>query len=135
MAKLRKMPKTFNQMRNDRLNNRRSAPMLDYRSTPKTPKVKQGYTTPEGVYMSAEYIDNLQTDKPHGEGKGEKGKNCNREACQAPGAYWYNHSTQRYYCTTCARLINRDSERFRDSFVESLGHPLLTLDPDFAEMV
>jgi hypothetical protein len=92
---------------------------------------KGGYTTPEGAHMSKAYIDNLQTDKPVGTGKGVKGENCNRTACQAPGAYWYNHSTQAYYCGTCADLIN--STNRRDTFVRDLGHDLLTLDPDFAD--
>ncbi len=131
MTKLRKMPKTFNQMRAARLNRKAKFIYPDVRlGREPEPKKTQGYTSPEGVYMSAEYIDNLQTDKPHGEGKGEKGKNCNREACQAPGAYWYNHSTQRYYCTTCARLIN--SANRNDSYVRDLGHDLCTLDPDYA---
>lgn len=31
---------------------------------------------------------------------------CNRQACQKPGANWYNHSTRAYYCAECAGLIN-----------------------------
>jgi len=90
------------------------------------------YVSPEGVHMSKAYMDNLQTDKPELEGKGEKGKLCNRTACQAPGAYWYNHSTQAFYCGTCADLINQD--KFNRADAERLyGHPLLTLDPDFAD--
>lgn len=66
--------------------------------------------------------------------KGHKGGSCNRTACQAPNAVWYNHSTQAYYCTTCARMLNREAERFRstDSYLQNLGHELCTLDPDFA---
>lgn len=138
MVKLRRPPKSFKQMRAQAAGNRQTSnPNLAYRIKPEVPKgwgepgVSRGYTTPEGAYMSPEYIDNLQTDKPVGQGKGKKGENCNRTACQAPGAYWYNHSTQAYYCRTCADLINRANRH--DSFVRDLGHDLLTLDPDFAD--
>lgn len=39
--------------------------------------------------------------------KGRKGGSCNRSACQAPGATWFNSSTRAYYCRTCAHMINR----------------------------
>lgn len=86
-----------------------------------------GSTLPK--YMSQAYVDNLDTNKDELAGKGEKGQRCNRTACQAPGAYWYNHSTHKYYCGTCADLINDANKG--DSYVRDLGHPLLTLDPDF----
>lgn len=38
--------------------------------------------------------------------KGVKDGNCNRTACQRPGASWYNRVTQAWYCPHCARLIN-----------------------------
>lgn len=38
--------------------------------------------------------------------KGAFNGSCNRTACQAPGATWYNHSTRLYYCPACAGLIN-----------------------------
>ena len=50
--------------------------------------------------------------------KGQFDGNCNRTACQAPlvrhgiGENWWNSSTQAYYCTSCARLLNRESQRF-----------------------
>ena len=148
MVKLRRMPKSFKQMRAEKnagLNvyggHRKTEPDFSYYEKSNFKDLSlaassqrqqtRGYTTPEGVYMSPEYIDNLQTDKPVGQGKGLKGENCNRTACQAPGAYWYNHSTQAYYCRTCADLINRANRH--DSFVRDLGHDLLTLDPDFAD--
>ena len=103
-------------------------------SAPQTGYQPDGsYIDPNGVRMSKAYLDNLNVAKPDHPNKGEKGQRCNRTACQMPGAYWYNHSTRAYYCGTCADLINRDHERFKDSFTESLGHPLLTLDPDFAD--
>lgn len=42
--------------------------------------------------------------------KGQKDGNCNVTACQRPGAYWWNTSTRAYYCTSCAREINRWSQ-------------------------
>jgi len=137
-----KAPKTFNRMRADGANRQVRNPSLAYRQKETdrvvadayrraAKRVTQPYITPEGVFMSADYIDNLQTDKPAGQGKGHKGENCNRSACQAPGAYWYNHSTRAYYCKTCADLINSSCQH--DQYVKDLGHPLLTLDPDFAD--
>lgn len=38
--------------------------------------------------------------------KGVFNGNCNREACQLPGATWYNLSTRAYYCGKCATEIN-----------------------------
>lgn len=38
--------------------------------------------------------------------KGRKGGFCNVTACQKPGAYYYNKSTQKYYCEHCASEIN-----------------------------
>lgn len=41
--------------------------------------------------------------------KGRYNGNCNRAACQKPGATWYNRSTLAYYCPACARTINNVS--------------------------
>lgn len=90
------------------------------------------YVDRDGVRLSKAYRDNLEVTKGQLEGKGLKGQRCNRTACQAPGAYWYNHSTRAYYCGTCADLINAVNTP-ADSYVRDLGHPLLTLDPDFAD--
>lgn len=38
--------------------------------------------------------------------RGALGGQCNRKACLATGATWYNTATQRHYCAACARLIN-----------------------------
>ena len=35
---------------------------------------------------------------------------CNRTACRASGARWYNNGTQAYYCISCAEKINDASE-------------------------
>ena len=73
---------------------------------------------------------------PNKEDKGHKGGSCNRTACQQPGAYWFNHSTRAYYCTPCARMLNREAELFRgsDTYLQDLGHELCTLDPEFENM-
>lgn len=39
--------------------------------------------------------------------KGKENGSCNRQACQAPNAIYFNQSTERYYCRDCARDINR----------------------------
>jgi len=32
---------------------------------------------------------------------------CNRSACGAQPATWFNTSTRAYYCARCANMINR----------------------------
>jgi len=61
--------------------------------------------------------------------KGKMNGSCNRFACQAPGATWYNHSTERYYCERCALDINNFKPP-GDTFLAALGHDLCT-PPDF----
>ena len=55
--------------------------------------------------------------------KGIKGGHCNREACQRPGATYYNASTQRWYCPDCARAINRWSLHDDGVVLCTLGKP------------
>lgn len=51
--------------------------------------------------------NNSNRSKPeHLPGKGEKGKLCNREACQKPGAVFLNKANYLYYCSSCAFRIN-----------------------------
>lgn len=38
--------------------------------------------------------------------KGAFGGLCNRSACLAPAAFWWNHNTRAYYCHECAIKIN-----------------------------
>ncbi len=38
--------------------------------------------------------------------KGEQYGECNRTVCKQLGASWYNSSTQRFYCKSCAMKIN-----------------------------
>lgn len=49
-----------------------------------------------------------QTGKPDPKLKGQKGGNCNRTACQAPGAYAWSMNNHAYYCDDCARMLNRE---------------------------
>ena len=37
---------------------------------------------------------------------GAHGGLCNRTACRAPGATWYNKSTRKHYCDECAHILN-----------------------------
>ena len=39
--------------------------------------------------------------------KGLRGGSCNRTACQEPGATFFNHYTEFWYCRHCAQLINK----------------------------
>ena len=41
---------------------------------------------------------------PH---KGEYGGRCHHVTCSNPGADWYNKSSGKYYCDSCARSINQ----------------------------
>ena len=43
--------------------------------------------------------------------KGNYNQECNRTACKNLRAVFYNKSTQKYYCASCAKLIN-DANRF-----------------------
>lgn len=47
--------------------------------------------------------------------KGVEGGNCNRTACQQPGAVWYNESTQKYYCRICAITIQQEENNYEFS--------------------
>lgn len=49
--------------------------------------------------------------------KGKRGGLCNRSACLAPGAMWFNTSTRAYYCRGCAHSINRFA-------IDDCGHPI-----------
>jgi hypothetical protein len=90
------------------------------------------YVDRNGIRQSKAYLDNLDTRKAELPGKGIKGQRCNRTACQAEGAYWYNHSTDKHYCGTCADIINAANGP-NDEYVRNLGHDLLTLEPEFED--
>lgn len=54
--------------------------------------------------------------------KGSFNGSCNRKACQAPKAVFYNEGTDFYYCRPCAEAINKAN---RD-----IGRDICTLDTD-----
>ena len=55
--------------------------------------------------------------------KGKKGGLCNRAACLAPGAEYFNYSTRKFYCEKCAGLINKANPEF----LEEEGHELCVI--------
>lgn len=60
--------------------------------------------------------------------KGNYQEECNITACQKPNsAVFYNHSTQKYYCSECALRLNSDPFNKRDA-MEMFGHDLCTLE-------
>lgn len=61
----------------------------------------------------------MPKDKGHFQGS------CNRSDCLRPGASWYNHSTQAYYCGECAQWLNSDTYNKRDA-QSMYGHDLCT---------
>lgn len=60
--------------------------------------------------------------------KGEYNQECNITSCQKPNsAVWFNHSTRKYYCGSCANRLNSDV--FNAQWAkENLGHTLCTLE-------
>lgn len=56
--------------------------------------------------------------------KGEHNQECNRTVCKNENAQFYNHSTRKYYCTPCARLIN---DANRNDAMRMFGHDICTL--------
>lgn len=56
--------------------------------------------------------------------KGHFGQECNRTACNELFAFYFNHSTRKYYCVKCARLINNMN---RVEAMKLFGHDLCTL--------
>ena len=59
--------------------------------------------------------------------KGTKGGNCNRTACQRPGAVWFHLDTRAWYCTSCARELNRANQA---DAMRIYGQELLSIDPE-----
>ena len=63
--------------------------------------------------------------------KGDKNGSCNREACQRPGAKWFNHSAKRYYCETCAAKHAEGVDTARSItkfYADTRGKAILTYD-------
>lgn len=60
------------------------------------------------------------------EEKGEFNGKCNITSCQKPNsATWFNHSTRKYYCSSCAHRLNNDEYNKRDA-LRMFGHELCT---------
>lgn len=57
--------------------------------------------------------------------KGELGGECNRTVCKNSGARWFNHSTEKHYCSQCADNLNNDEYNKRDA-MRLYGHDLCT---------
>ena len=55
--------------------------------------------------------------------KGEKNGECNRTVCTGKNANYFNHSTLKYYCSSCAELIN---DANREYSTGRFGHELCT---------
>lgn len=57
--------------------------------------------------------------------KGQYLGSCNMSACLRPGANWYNHGSQKYYCAACAQMLSSDVFNKRES-LDNWGHLLCT---------
>ena len=58
--------------------------------------------------------------------KGELNGKCNITRCQSEeNVTWYNHSTRKYYCESCAKRLNNDEFNKRDA-MRLFGHDLCT---------
>ena len=55
--------------------------------------------------------------------KGDYNDECYRKACNSSPATFYNHSTMKHYCPSCADLINKYN--LTDSY-RIYGHDLCT---------
>lgn len=59
--------------------------------------------------------------------KGEHNGICNKTDCTTGNkANFYNHSTRKYYCKSCAMKLNADPYNARDA-QRLFGHELCTL--------
>lgn len=56
----------------------------------------------------------LPLDAPEKPNKGMEGGACNRRACQAEPALYWNHGSHSWYCADCARDIGEDPVNKRD---------------------
>ncbi len=69
----------------------------------------------------------LPLDAPEKPNKGHEGGACNRRACQAEPALWWNHGSYSWYCEDCARDIGQDPVNLRDwtlRWEPQCGHPM-----------
>lgn len=56
--------------------------------------------------------------------KGMLNGKCNRTICANIQATYFNHSTEKYYCKSCAMLLNNVNHK---EALEMFGHNLCTL--------
>ena len=62
--------------------------------------------------VRAKLIQSLRKEsKTNNVDKGDFNGECNRGACTKRNAIWYNSPMYKYYCTSCARMINESSNQ------------------------
>lgn len=69
----------------------------------------------------------LPLDAPEKPNKGKEGGACNRRACQAEPALWWNHGSYSWYCEDCAIQIGQDPVNKRDwehRWQPKVSHPM-----------
>jgi hypothetical protein len=90
-------------------------------------KVKKVKSAVRGDWPPAPSIQPREEQAPRlAKDKGEYGGSCNITRCQRPNsATWFNHSTRKYYCPSCARTLNFDHFNRKDA-MEMWGHFLCT---------
>lgn len=69
----------------------------------------------------------LPLDAPEKPNKGHEGGACNRRACQAEPAMWWNHGSHSWYCADCARDIGDDPVNRMEwtlRWEPTRGHPM-----------
>ena len=79
-------------------------------------------------------LENL--DREEMSDKGQENGSCNRTACQAPGARWYNHGSHAWYCGRCRRMIEFDAVNYRNwkrDHEPNCGHPMFETREMFEE--
>lgn len=72
-------------------------------------------------------FDPAKLDQPLKSDKGQEGGSCNRRACQAPGAIWFNHGSLAWYCEHCRKEIEFDSfnlANWQRNHQPKCGHPM-----------
>ena len=57
--------------------------------------------------------------------KGEHNQECNITRCDNKEAVYFNHSTRKNYCKSCAEMLNNDEFNKRNA-QKLYGHELLT---------
>jgi hypothetical protein len=68
----------------------------------------------------------LSIDAPEKPNKGQEGGACNRRACQAEPALWWNHGSHSWYCEDCKQDIGGDIVNMWEwdtRWLPTCGHP------------